>query len=64
MKKTYQIHLRIESEAIAKLKKQAEEKKITLAELCRLKIYNNEQVNKLDFLITKFEKLFENVTNK
>lgn len=54
MKKTYQIHLRIESEAIVNLKKQAEEKNITLAELCRLKIRNTD---KLDLLLQKLEKL-------
>lgn len=57
MKKTYQIHLRIEFEAIEKLKKQAQEKNITLAELCRLKIRNNP--DKLDLLLQKLEKLLQ-----
>jgi len=57
MKKTYQIHLRIELESIEMLKKQAQEKKITLAELCRLKIRNNEQYDRLDLLLRKLEKL-------
>jgi hypothetical protein len=62
MKKTYQLHLRIELDSIDKLKKESKEKNITLAELCRLKIRNNH--DRLDLLLQKVEKLIQNVTNK
>ena len=65
MKKTYQIHLRIEYEAIEKLKKQAQEKNITLAELCRLMLKGNFQLNisyldRLGSLLQKLEKRISN----
>ncbi len=59
MKKTYQIHLRIELETIEKLKKQAQDKNITMAELCRLKIRNNNQSDKLDLLLQRLERLLQ-----
>lgn len=57
MKKTYQLHLRIELEAIEKLKKQAQENKVTLAELCRIKMRQEGNFDKLDSLVQKLEKL-------
>jgi hypothetical protein len=57
MKKTYQIHLRIEKEAIDHLKKEAEDCKITLAELCRIKIRNMGVAEKMDTLLQKVESL-------
>ena len=38
MKKNSQIHILIETEIKQKLEKEAEEKKITLSELCRKKL--------------------------
>ncbi|MGV8142264.1 MAG: hypothetical protein ACP5NS_01355 [Candidatus Pacearchaeota archaeon] len=57
MKKTYQLHLRIEIEAIERLKKQAYDKNITLAEICRIKMRQSGQLDKLDYLVQKLEKL-------
>lgn len=61
MKKTHQIHLRIENQVIEKLKKQALEMGITLSELCRLMIKGNfslsiSYIEKLEFLLQKLEK--------
>ncbi len=66
MKKTYQIHLRIEYEAIEKLKKQAQEKNITLAELCRLMLKGNFQLNisYLDRLSSLLQKLEKRISNE
>ena len=57
MKKTYQLHLRIELEFIETLRKQAQDRNVTLAELCRLKIRQNLQSDKLDLLIKHFEEI-------
>lgn len=66
MKKTYQIHLRIEYEAIEKLKRQAQEKNITLAELCRLMIRGNFQLSTsyLDRLDSLLQKIEERISNE
>lgn len=51
MKKTFQIHLRIESEAIETLKKQAQENNLSLAEFCRQRLRGNSQLSRLESLI-------------
>jgi len=54
MSKNAHIHIRVKSEFLAKLKKEAEEKMISIAELCRQKIERNAQLdrieNKIDLL--------------
>ncbi len=57
MKKTFQLHLRIESEVIESLRRQAQETHITLGELCRQKLRANTQ-------LTRIEMLMENLTNQ
>ena len=57
MKKTYQIHLRIELDTIEKLKKEANDKNITLAELCREKLRNY-------CLLTKIFEILEEIKMK
>lgn len=57
MKKTYQIHLRIENSIIDQLKKQAVDNNYTLAELCRRKIKGDSLIDKLETLIKRLEKI-------
>ena len=57
MKKNAQLHLVIEVRELNKLKVEAEEKKISLSELCRVKLRKNTQFDriegKLDRLLKK-----------
>ena len=57
MKKNAQLHFVIEVREINKLKNEAEEKKISLSELCRVKLRKNTQFDriegKLDRLLKK-----------
>ena len=57
MKKSYQIHLKIESEAIEELKKEAESRGIPLSVLCREKLKQGNTLKrievKLDSLMKK-----------
>ncbi len=57
MKKNAQLHLVIEVREVNKLKLEAEEKKISLSELCRVKLRKNTQFDriegKLDRLLKK-----------
>jgi len=56
MKKNSQIHLWIETEILLKLKKRAEDKGITLAEYCRLKLRENSKLNRIEFLLEEIKK--------
>lgn len=51
MKKTFQIHLRIENNVVELLKKQARENNISFAELCRQKLRENPQLSRVENLI-------------
>ncbi len=57
MKKTFQLHLRMEHLLIEQLRKQAEESDLSLAELCRHKLKANTQ-------LTRIERLLENLSNQ
>jgi len=51
MKKTYQIHLRIESDVTEQLKKQASTINISLAELCRKRLRDACQLERIESLL-------------
>ena len=56
MKKTYQIHLRIESDIIEQLKRQASKSNMSLAELFRKRIRDSYQLNRIEELILNLSK--------
>lgn len=51
MKKTFQLHLRIEHSVIESLRIQAREEGISLAELCRIRLRDNSQLAKIERLV-------------
>jgi hypothetical protein len=56
MKKTFQIHLRIENDTIESLKRQAHENNISLAEVCRQRLRGNSQLARIELLIENLRK--------
>ncbi len=56
MKKNYQIHLRIESDIIEQLKKQASASGISLAELFRKRIRDSCLLGRIESLILNLNK--------
>ena len=57
MKKTFQLHLRIENQVIENLRKQAGEIDVPLAELCRRRLRDSQQ-------LTRIEKLLESLVGQ
>jgi biotin synthase-related radical SAM superfamily protein len=58
MKKTFQVHLRIETEAIPHLKKEAEKRNISLAEVCREKLRKGSDLQRIELILERIcEKL-------
>lgn len=51
MKKNAHIHLLIESEVLEKLKKEAEEQDILLSELCRHKLRQSHQLDRIESML-------------
>ncbi len=51
MGKTFQLHLRIESEVITKLKKDAKDRRISISELCREKLRTNSKINQIELVL-------------
>lgn len=51
MKKNSQIHLFIETELLDKIKKQAQERELSISELCRRKVRESLQLEKIEFLL-------------
>ncbi len=56
MKKNSQIHLRLETELINLLKKQAQESGMFVAELCRRKLKENLPLMKIEMMLERIEK--------
>lgn len=56
MKKNYQLHLRIESEIIEQLKKQAKISNLSLAELCRKRIRDSSQLQRIEIILNEMNK--------
>lgn len=61
MKKTFQLHLRIETTVIESLRREAQEHNITLAELCRQRLRGNVQLTRIENLI---ERLYKEMINR
>ena len=59
MKKNSHIHILVTTNFLNKLKNEAEERMITLSELCRLKIQENLQLDRIEFKLDKLLKLYE-----
>lgn len=60
MKKNSQIHLRLETELLNSLKKQARESGMYLAELCRRKLEDNLPLMKIELRLEKIERMIKN----
>lgn len=56
MKKNSQIHLFLETELREKLARQAEEKGISISELCRQKLKENTQLTKIELMVEQIKK--------
>lgn len=61
MKKNAQLHLVIEARELNKLKVEAEEKKVSLSELCRVKLRKNTQFDRIE---SKLDKIIKKVGKK
>ena len=55
MKKNAQIHLLIESELIERLKSEASEKNVSLSEICRQKLKQDHQLNRIENILGKMD---------
>ncbi len=53
MKKNSQLHITLSSELLDLLRKEAENKNIVLAELCRQKLRENSKLEKIENLLEK-----------
>lgn len=60
MKKNYKMHLRLESDLVDKLKKEADNQMITVSELCRKKLRELDQLTKIEILLKDINKKLEN----
>lgn len=59
MKKNSQIHLFIETELLNKLKNQAQNKELSISELCRRKVRESFQFEKIEFLLKEIKEKIE-----
>ena len=57
MKKNAHIHLLVESELLEKIKKQAEHQELTISELCRQRLKDNSQLDRIELLLENISKL-------
>ena len=57
MRKNFQIHLYLETELVEKIKKQATERKISVTSLCRQKLKEDTQLDRIEQTIGKIYKL-------
>ena len=53
MKKNSHIHFVIETEFLEKLKLEAESRLISISELCRMKLYDNVQLDRIERNVKK-----------
>ena len=56
MKKNAQLHLMIETRELNKLRDEAEERKVSLAELCRVKLRKQPQLDRIEGKLDKLLK--------
>jgi len=57
MPKNFQIHLRIETPIIEILKEQANEEGISFGELCRRRLKESPQLNRIEVLLSEIKKI-------
>lgn len=57
-KKNAQLHLMIETRELNKLREEAEEKKVSLAELCRVKLRRQPQLDRIERKLERLLKKF------
>jgi hypothetical protein len=56
MKKNYLLCLRLETEVLEKLKKQANEEDVTVSELCRKKLGGCTRLDKIEMILEELSK--------
>ena len=57
MRKNFQIHLYLETELVEKLKKEAIEKNKSVSDICRQKLREDTQLDRIEMMIGKIYKL-------
>ncbi len=57
MRKNFQIHLYLETDLVEKLKKESLEKKRTVSDICRQKLKEDTQLDRIEETIGKIYKL-------
>lgn len=57
MKLNARLRIKVSSEMLEKLKKEAREQEITLTELCREKLKGNSNMDRLESVINKIENI-------
>jgi hypothetical protein len=61
MKKNSQLHLYLETDLLDKIKKLAEEHKVPVSEICRRKLKEIPQLNKIEAIVEKLDKKLTNL---
>lgn len=61
MNKNSQIHLYLETELLERIKRIAEENKVTVSEICRRKLREIPQLNKIESTILALDKKVDNL---
>ena len=56
MRKNFQVHLYLETELVEKLKKEAIDKKKSVSDICRQKIKEDTQLDRIEMMIGKIYK--------
>ncbi len=56
MKKNSEIHLKLETDLLDKLKKQALEEDVSISEICRRKLKEASQLTRIEYLILDLSK--------
>ena len=56
MRKNFQIHLYLETELVEKLKKEAVDKKKSVSDICRQKLKEDMQLDRIETMIGKIYK--------
>lgn len=56
MRKNFQVHLYLETELVEKLKKEAVEKKKSVSDICRQKLKEDTQLDRIETMIGKIYK--------
>ena len=56
MRKNFQIHLYLETELVEKLKKEGIEKKKSVSDICRQKLREDTQLDRIEMMIGKIYK--------